>query len=396
MSTGAFSVCVTPSISDIDEQEWDSLVGSNAVTSHGWLKAFEEESAGGFEPFYLRLCRDGQTVGATACFLCRPGSRLSNPDEIMYGRFGRLPALLNLTFSPAMVVGPHGPYGFHQTFLLGAKLSDGDRHRAFEVLLNGIEDLARSTGTALHFPNLTTGREPELTLLLTNRNYLSTRAFPVCYLDIEWDSFQGYLSYLSSFSSKMKGNVKEEMSRFERAGLTIEVLDNPAEHRARLFELADSHYRSYNNRGIAFTPEFLPTLKASLGQNAVFYGAFRKRELVGFVVLVRRGDVGYLTWTGIDRLATLREGTYFNLVFYRPIQEAIKARIKKLYFGRALYETKLRRGCRLYGPRYFYRSNDRVSHRILRSWFTFHESWMKRKMGEIEELESLRHSRSVG
>ena len=137
-------------------------------------------------------------------------------------------------------------------------------------------------------------------------------------------------------------------------------------------------------------------MKRLLGQDAIFYGAFCEDSLVGFVVLVKRGDIGYLPWTGIDRKTPARSGTYFNLVFYRPVEDAIRLRIKTLYFGRALYKTKVRRGCRVCRPRHFYRSPNRALHGILRPWFGFHETWMRRKMGEVDDLESLRHFKPDG
>jgi len=395
-SDGTFSVSVETSISDIDKALWDSLAGNNVVSAHGWFQAFEEETVGSFEPSYVLLHEGGKLVAATSCFLCQSKSGLFNPDEFMYGRFSRLLGALQLSFYPAMLVGSHGLFGYQRTFLLSDGLSDKARRRACQLLLTTLETLAQSVKVPLHLPYVLPDKELDVTRLLAERGYLTTRAFPVCFLDIEWDSFDGYLSYLHTFSKKMRQNVKEEIRRFKRAGFTVEVIENPSEYGDRLFELADTHYRSYNQRGVTFTPQFLPKVKRLLGQDAVFYGAFRENSLVGFVVLVKRGEIGYLPWTGIDRETSARSGTYFNLVFYRPVEDANRLQIKRLYFGRALYKTKVRRGCRVYGPRHFYRSPNRAWHGILRPWFAFHENWMRRKMGETEDLENLRHFKPDG
>jgi hypothetical protein len=39
--------------------------------------------------------------------------------------------------------------------------------------------------------------------------------------------------------------------------------------------------------------------------------------------------------------------TYFNLVFYVPIELAIREGVRRINYGVAAYPPKLRRGCRL-------------------------------------------------
>jgi len=269
-------------------------------------------------------------------------------------------------------------------------LEGEERMKAGQLVLDTLESLARRRRLPVHFPYVMPQLEPETTLLLTERGYHLSRDFPVCYLDIEWDSFEGYLGHLRSFSRKMRRNVKEERNRFKRAGLVIKEIDDLSPYGTRLHALVNEVYLKHRNANVPFTTSFLATLKHYLGENAVFYGAFLEGDLIGFVLLLKKGGAGYLPWMGIDWNKTGNEATYFNLVYYRPIEDAIAQGLKRLYFGKALYRTKVRRGCRTLDLGYYYKGSSATRHAFLRPWFAFHSAWMKRRMTDIEDLDQLR------
>jgi predicted N-acyltransferase len=296
-----------------------------------------------------------------------------------------------------MIVGPFGSNGpirsIGSKFLLSKDLDGVDRQQVLNRLLTATIELARSIGVSLHFPRIRQADDETLELL-AGRNCRQTRDFPLCYLDIEWDDFDGYLSYIGSFSAKMRRNIKEEMNRFRRSGVTIEPIDHTAVNESRLQELADEHYQRLNHRPFPYSTGFLGRLKKHLGNELVLYGAFRSQTLIGFVMMVKKGQTAYLPLTGIDSRLTGNEATYFNLVYYRPIEDAISEGLKRLYYGGTLYRLKVRRGCKIMALNHCYLGSSPARHAIMKPWFAFHAAWMGHRVDALEDIDQLRQWRT--
>jgi hypothetical protein len=94
-----------------------------------------------------------------------------------------------------------------------------------------------------------------------------------------------------------------------------------------------------------FGPAFFPALKAAPGPRAVFYGAYRLDELIGFALMPRDGDTGHLSQIGMS------EGRMsfacFALGCHQPVKDAISLGLKRLCFGTLLNDLKARRGCQV-------------------------------------------------
>lgn len=380
-------VKIVSSLREVEADRWDALAGDNALASHGWLLAAEEGGVENLEPRYVLVHQDGQLVAGAACYVCWPRNRIFNPDFQMFRRFRRIPALFDISFLPAMICCPYRCFGKH--LLLHSRLTGKRRAQFRQRLLDAVEGLARSQSLPLWFPHLAAA-EVESADLLSRRGYHRTLEMPIAYIQIEWDSFAGYLAYLQTFSKSMPGVVRHEMNRNRKAGIVIERIAYPSLHRARLHELANQHYFRHNKKNVFYTQDFLPKLKEHLGDDLILYGAFRKDLLVGFSALQRRGSVAYLNSVGIDREATRRDFTYFNLVYYRPISDAIATGIRRIYFGTAMYGLKARRGCRTSRLQILYKGASRLRHFALRPYFAFHAQWVGRKFAAFENLKELR------
>ena len=383
----AFTVETVPSLAEVPAADWDALVPRDPLASHGWLRLIEEELGDGVEIRYALVRQGKELVAGVPCYLCYRGSRLMDPNQLMLGRFRRLPELLHISFLPTMLVGPFRSYG--PKLLFSDTLDKRARELVGKVLLGTVEDLARSRSLPIQIPKISSHSRGTQDLLSEKRFHL-TRDFPVCHLDIEWDDFDGYLSYIRAFSPKMRRNIKEEMNRFRRSGIQILELHDPAAHNADLQKLVRGHYERLNEVAFPFSDRFFLRLKELLGDEVVFYGAFLEDRLIGFVLMLKRGGTAYLPMTGIDRQWTGNEGTYFNLCYYRPILDAITKGLQRLYFGGTLYSPKVRRGCKILGLHHAYLGASPLRHRSMKPWFAFHSTWMRRRVIPLEDLTSLR------
>ena len=99
--------------------------------------------------------------------------------------------------------------------------------------------------------------EDRLIRLLRKAGYIETLGYPTNYLDIEWSSFEGYLNYLKKISKNIVKNIKLEMNRNKKSGVTYSVLSHPLEYEDRMWELINNNYVQHNEKSFPFTKEYL-------------------------------------------------------------------------------------------------------------------------------------------
>lgn len=75
--------------------------------------------------------------------------------------------------------------------------------------------------------------------------------------------------------------------------------------------------------------------------------AFKEQRPVAFALFYEYNGVYYLRPIGFDYSRLNDEFCYFNLIFYAPIREAIRAGIKAIHYSMESYDAKLGRGCKL-------------------------------------------------
>ena len=365
-STGTRSTELIDRICQLPVDGWDVLPRSNVMTSVGWLTAIEEAGTAKQEARYLLQREGGELSGAAVCYICKDRNTGLNPDHLLLGRLQLITRRLRLSFLPALVCAPYYGYGGH---LLG---------RDPEALLDAVEDLAHYLKLPIHIPRVL-DEDKRLCSLLATRGYHRTAQHPAACLDLEWDTFEGYVESLRRMGSKVTRTVRHEMKRFRATGMEIRQLDiGEADALAgHLHDIAQAHHRRLNHQSLPFGPAFLPRLKAALGERCALYGAFKGNRLTAFTIMLRDGRVGYLPFVGIGE-----EGqagfTYFNLCYYRPIADAIEAGLERLFYGTLLYDLKVRRGCRVLPTSFYYRGIRPGRHLALAPWFGAHAWWATR------------------
>jgi predicted N-acyltransferase len=338
---------------------WDGVAEAEVMASHGWLTALEQAGIDGLRPHYV-LAGKSDRLGAAVCYETRDKVRGMDPTDYLLGRLSRIGRRLGLSFAPALVCAPYQGYSGH---LLG-------RDRA--AVLARVEALAAERGLPLLLPRVL-DEDASLRELLLGRGYHRTVFSPVARLDIAWNSFDGYLA---SLRKRARSAARAEIRRCGEAGIAISEITDVAPLASRLHALADSHSSRRNGTGVPFGPAFFPALKAALGPRAVFYGAYRLGELIGFVLVLRDGEAGHACYIGMSE--SKMNFAYFNLGYYQPIRDGISAGLKRLYFGTLLYDVKVRRGCKVLPTSLYYRGASRARHLALAPLFRAHREWTSR------------------
>lgn len=350
-------------IAGIDAGEWDELADGNVLASHAYLRLVEETSLAGPQCRYLIIREDSIPKAALIWRVERPANGRMSLEDILFGRLNWLPRRLGASMLPAMTCG--GLLSWHPGVLFRAGLSDAGRARLFEALLARLEHEAERAGCAIYFGNMPAAKS-SISDVLLSRGYIRSPELPVCCLDIEWDSFDGYLRGLRKHHPSTAQNIRTELNGGRRAGVVISPVENPAPISDQLHRLMEAHHHRLNDRSFPYRPEFFQKLKAYLDGRAVVYTATLRERIVAALVMFRGKGIASVPMIGIDDGFVRKHHLYFNLAFNRPIEDAIQAGMTRLYFGRMIYGTKLRRGCRLANTDLFFRARNGISHAVLR------------------------------
>jgi predicted N-acyltransferase len=370
------SVEILDSVTGVNPSEWDELVEEDVLARHGWLRTVEESFIPYARPRYVLIRDGGRLIAATSCHSSEATDPVFTPDDLFFGRFKDRARNMGLSLLPALVCG--FPSGVGRDLLVSSSVSASLRTLVVGKLLDALEDIASEQGLSLFFRSVF-GSEVEVLNQLELRGFNKTTFFPPCYLDIEWASFEEYIGHLKAFS-KMPQNVRREIRLNRNAGINIEPIQDVRPHQTTLFDLADRHWFRYNQMPFPYRPDFFAKAQDNLGSDAVFYGAFRASDLIGFMLLLKGPHTAHALEIGIDHDASRKEATYFNLGYYAPIRDTIGTRIKRLYFGSGLPEIKIRRGCKRRATHLLYRANGRIRNKMLRPLFFLHSQQLQHKI----------------
>lgn len=167
---------------------------------------------------------------------------------------------------------------------------------------------------------------------------------PSCTIEVIWDSFDGYLTHLST--SRRHSAVREQ-ERFHRSGLRVEFTDL----QSCVEEIAPLASRVQEKYGHALSAQAvadqLEAQARHLNSASRVIVCRRGDRLVGFSLLYSWAGTLYGRLVGFDYAATAGSDAYFSLAFYLPIQLAIDERLRHLKLGMASWKPKVLRGASL-------------------------------------------------
>jgi predicted N-acyltransferase len=367
-----FSARTVGSIAEVKSSDWDDLISDCVLMSHGWLKTVEETLLDRFDRVYVLVEESGRLVGAAVCEYC--GS--NRFDEILFGRLKGRASRLGISFGPVLDCNPFRSYG--KAFLVEKGADPARKTAIIGELYSRIERDAENSGCSIGFSKLM-DNEPELIRLLNERGFSRSVSPPLNYIDIEWSTFSDYKRHIASISRNMESNIRKEMNKNKREGVVIQTLDEVADSEGRLFELATLNQLKHNHMPFAFKRDFFSRLKNNLGRDTVFYTAVKGNDLIGLAVMLKRNGKAFTPIVGIDHDLSKNDATYFNICYYKPIQDAIENKISRIYFGYGMYDLKAKRGCSIRPVYIYYRSSNPLRNSAARGWMAVHSAWWGRK-----------------
>jgi predicted N-acyltransferase len=332
-------------LTDVDPSEWDRLAGRSVLASYGWWRTVESTRLSQSRPRYILARTADGLVGAVCCEIQEPASDHAGLDALLFGRFRNAARHLRLNVLPSLVCGG-APIGARAPILVRSDLPADERRRLTTDLVQAVEDTARGHGWTVCFRGVGRERSP-ISDVLAARGYLRSPELPTACLELDpsWRSFAEYRRGLKRIHHNTEKGIRRELNRARRTGLVIDQVVDPRPCADRLHALLTSHYARLNGKPFPFCPDFLDQLKSRLGDRALIYVARVGEALVGVVIGLRDADEVSIAMVGMDADAGRDSSAYFNLGYNRPIEDAIAAGHRRIYFGRLVYDLKARRGC---------------------------------------------------
>ena len=349
------------------------MAGHNAFAAHEWLSTVEACSRAPIDPRYFILRHHGETIAASVCYVHGPRRDVETLDDLIFGRFVTAARRLGWSFLPAFVCGPALGYGWHVG--VDPTLSGEEALNARRRMLDAMEAEADSRNLQLTFAGVS-DEERELKALLDERRYLKSRNVPAAVLDLPWPSFD---EYLQALPGRNRREFKRQIHRNQNAGVVVELVESPGELENRFLELIDLNARKHNTFSFGLGRGFIGELKRAFGARVRVFTAHKSGVVTGVCVMLVQGDAAFPIVAGVDRGVSSDDYTYFQVAYNAPIADAIESRVRRMYYGRGMYDLKVRRGCTLVDT-WIYSRGSAPTRIAIASWFALASLWNRRKL----------------
>ncbi|WP_186570712.1 GNAT family N-acetyltransferase [Synechococcus sp. PROS-U-1] len=327
------------SITEIPEQQWNSLMGEGTIPFYrwSWLEALESSGSTvpdqGWQPLHLVLWRDDCAIAVAPLFL----KGHSYGEFVFDQTFARLAADLGLRYYPKLLgmspVSPVLGYRFHVR-------SGEDEALLTRELLRAIDRFCEQNG-----------------ILSCNFLYVDPHWRPLaeaagCAAWLNQQSLwsrgddQSFEDYLKGFNANQRRNIKRERKAVAKAGITVTPLSGDQLDLALLqtmHRFYEQHCARWGPWGSKYLEEgFFEALAQRHRDQLVLFSAHRgdPRDPVGMSMCVQDGrQLWGRYWGSHEEIDCL----HFEVCYYAPIEWALQQGINSFDPG-AGGSHKRRRG----------------------------------------------------
>ena len=328
---------VIKSISEIDENKWDSIVGKDRIIcSYRYLRAVEESKINDCDYRYL-LVYDGNELVAHACVY----SMSFELDVLARGMIKKaismtrkiFPNFLRLKF---VECGTPVALGNTISFAGGIQRRD-----ALSLIAKGMEGVAMSKKIGLTLLRDFTDKETAFFDHLGADGYVRVLNLPNAVMDCHWNSFE---EYLGDLKSHYRNDIKKQIKQARDKGISVEVRDNFEDIAFDLLKLWKNTYdRAREYRREILTEDFFKNISFYLEEKSKVILLKRGAKTLGFMLVLSDDFILRCMFLGMDYKHSKECAIYFNS-FYNTIKLAIEENKKKVEMGITTISTKAHLG----------------------------------------------------
>jgi hypothetical protein len=343
-STG-FGFALSDSIDYLDASHWNTLTANASVyLSPAYLRVLEKFGPENLRQRYaLIFGADNRPLAAVAAQSVRLSvSRVQKKDDSRRTRAVAAP--LRRVEERMLVCGNLLSWGQH-----GVAFADGtDKSELGAAVAEALYRLRRadrlSGDTDLVMVKDIPDSEATDASALARYSYRPLETDPDMVLELspKWRSYEDYLASLNSKYRKTSRRIDEEIAA---ADCRLESMKVTPEHAAELHALYLQVHENARLRLVTLTPEFIPALAQTFGDDLRCTVIRRDDELLGFVTTLKDGETAVGYYIGFDRATNAEVPLYFRLL-QAVVDDAIKLNCRRLSLGRTALEPKARLGAR--------------------------------------------------
>jgi hypothetical protein len=313
--------------------------------SYEWLKCVEIDKARfGIEPFYLAIYHEGKLMALAQ-------SSIQNAFQYFTpkGKNFLIRVAIDLSHRLGLSINRGRAIDCSLTSISHEETLPGDNFHiatALDLIFDKIDYLCKRKKILLSSFSLVPESEKVLIQSLQNSGYSKTDSRNSFYLDIQWSSLE---EYVGSLEKKVRKNVRREMKRCRESGVTIEEESLTVDYATILSNLySNLNLKYHTEEENPFATSFFRNLAEYAGDKTRLFVARKIDRITGFSLSLKHRDILDVLFYGFEaNTQSKTDFTYFNLIYYAPIDLAIKEGIRRINYHTTMDEVKLKRGCNL-------------------------------------------------
>lgn len=299
---------ITDTIRDIDEKEWNTLVGTDLIDRvHAWYRTVEDSRIRDMQYVFLK---EGKTLKAAACSYVY--------SQKLYKEM------------PFLEV--RSPLGKSASFF-----SETPQHT--RMLLEGLEAI-RAKEKMKGILILDFKREELNTVKKDMKGFTYFPLRENTYMDLNFSDFDDYLSTLSR---KARGNIRNTLNKArKRWGIKSVVTNEVSQWRKVAHKLQGYICEKHEDYRWLLTERFYEALETHLKDYAELLIFFKDDTPLASGLCLNSPTICQCKAAGVD--PRYRKYQAYFLMYYEEIKRAIERNQKRIYFGTTAYAFKEKLG----------------------------------------------------
>lgn len=334
----------------LNGDHWDAATaGSGFFLRRSYLSLLEKCCPEGLCSRYALIYQEGEPKAAVVAQILRVSG-----DKVLGQGKSRKPNLLSRAVSPAarkvsaavkervLICGNLFSWGCHGVSFAPGVTAE-ELWPAVAEALYRIRRAERLSGeTNLVFIKDLSAAQQGSAQLLRRFSYRPIETDPDMVLELR-PGWRTYGDYLESLDRKYRKSAQQIAKEIESAGCVLERRKNLESCGPRLHELYLSVHEHAAVRPVTISPEYLPALAKAAGESFSCIVVRRGEDVLGFVTLLRDGELAIGYYIGYDREAAASLPLYLRLL-HAVVEQAIQWGCRRLSLGRTALEPKARLG----------------------------------------------------
>jgi predicted N-acyltransferase len=309
-------VKVIQSMTEVDRESWDTLVGEGSpFLEWDWLAAMEQArcvtSKTGWQPQHLTLYDDDRLVAA--CPLYLKGHSMG--EFVFDHSWADAAQRAGIEYYPKLLVAPPFTPATGVRFLTAP---DTDRPALVQLLGQTLQEVCKQNSLSSVHVNFCLTDEADA---LEEIGYLKRVGLQYQWLNHGYRTFDDYLAH---FRSKRRNQIKREIREMEEQGVEIDVLSGeqiPAALFPRMYALYKTHLDKLYWGRQYLQARFFDLLAGRFKRNLCFVVARYQGEIIAGTFNVQKSGVFYgRYWGAFKELRHL----HFNVCYYAAVDHCIR------------------------------------------------------------------------